>query len=567
MSYNLRSRKVTKTLTKRKGKTIEKIDKEEIYQSDEDEVDNLTESTITESSDEEEVQCDESTTLDSSSCDETLFDDTLDESLVQRIRGRTESLLEETLDGDYNGYMESPYLMGEWKSEIPDLNSEDEKKLDSELEDLISEMRRELPTIRDILNSDLSRTDKKECLYLLDLMKNSEPYDSIFNEHRKILMTKMKKKSKRQIELERLFKSEKSYETRILELDASDHIKTTLLHYLGNISTVQDSEQQSRKTKLEAMLELPYDKIVTPVFNDLKPHEFLQKASEQLDKELYGMDKVKRKFLSVLSKRIQALNDPNVSNKGCAICLAGPPGVGKTHISSVFAKCLGLPFYQITIGGAKDSSVLIGGDNQWVGASCGQIAYSLQQMKCSNGVLFIDEIDKVSNNGNEIYDALNHVIDFTSNHSFEDVYFREIKLDLSRMWFVLSMNDKNLLPSYVLDRLMVIDVDPYEYKEKLIIAKDFMLPKFLDIDGVTFSDEAMSSIIKMSHEKGVREISNIIEHICAKISMHVLMKDVKGFKHCELKKFSIPYIIKSSDVHTLTSDMKRGDGTPLKMYS
>lgn len=493
--------------------------------------------------------------------DDEDVDQSLADKIASRMRDRVKDIIEGELDGDYNGLLESPFLQGEWKNDVPELKSEEATKLDSDLKDILSEMRSDLPTIKDIIESDMTKNDKKECIYYLDLLKNADPYDPQFHDHRKFLQQKMKKKTKKQIELERLFRSEKSYESRILDLEADDEVKTTLLHYMSQISeNDNDSEQRSKKAKMDAFLSLPYNKVVTPLFDKHSPEEFIKHAAAELDKELYGMTTVKRAFLSILSERINNLSDPATKNKGCAICLAGPPGVGKTHISSVFAKCLGLPFFQMTIGGAKDSTAIIGADNQWVGASCGQIARALQNMNCSNGVLFIDEIDKVSGNGLEIYDALNHVIDFTSNSQFEDVYFREIKLDLSRMWFVLSMNAKDILPSYLLDRLLVINVDPYETKEKFKIAKHFMLPKINSVSeskGVTFSDEAIKSVILMSEKDGVREISKFLKHICAKISMHILMKDsVKQFEHCEIKNFTIPYVITSSDVHELTNDIR-----------
>lgn len=547
--------------------TDEECDEEET--PDETGEDEETPEETSEDCDEEEDD-DESDEEDDLDEDEEDEDDECDQSLADKIasrmRDRVKDIIEGELDGDYNGYLDSPYLNGEWKDDVPELKSEEATKLDTELKDILSEMRSDLPTVRDIIYSDMTKNDKKECIYYLDLMKNADPYDPQFHDHRKFLQQKMKKKTKKQVELERLFRSEKSFESRILDLEASDEIKTTLLHYMSQISEDDnDSEQRSKKAKMDAFLSLPYNKVVTPLFDQKSPDEFIKHAAAELDKELYGMKTVKRAFLSILSERINNMTptgtgDHETKNKGCAICLEGPPGVGKTHISSVFAKCLGLPFYQMTIGGAKDSTSIIGADNQWVGASCGQIAYALQKMGCSNGVLFIDEIDKVSGNGLEIYDALNHVIDFTSNSQFEDVYFREIKLDLSRMWFVLSMNAKDILPSYLLDRLLVINVDPYETKEKFKIAKNFMLPKLNVVSeskGVTFSDEAIKSVVLMSEKDGVREISKFLKHICAKISMHILMKDsVKQFEHCEIKNFTLPYVITSEDVHELTADIR-----------
>lgn len=482
-----------------------------------------------------------------------------DASLIKDITERMKERTTQMLFGREDGYLESAYLQGEWQDEVDFSDEEKLNKMNESLNKYLTEMKDEQPTMQNVMESDLPDDEKKECIYYLDILKNSDPYSETFFDIQTHLKDKLKKKSESELKLQQLFKKKEKMEDRVMALDASDEIKTTILHLISTLGSVQDSEYKNKKDKIEVMLSLPFNKKITPLSQNIKACEFIKAASDKLDQELYGMEIVKRKFLSVLSDRLSV----GGKYKGCAIALSGPPGVGKTHISRVFANCLGLPFYQITIGGAKDNTILTGSDNSWVGATPGQIVNSLIKMQCSNGVLFIDEIDKVSERGMEIFNTLNHIIDFSSNMEFEDNYLRQIKLDLSKMWFVLSMNDKQLLPKYLLDRLLVIEVDPYEFCEKKIIAKNFMIPRKFNNDQITFSDESINSIIGLSTEKGVREISNIIDHICSKINMHILMKDdIKTFKHCELKNFKLPYTITGYDIAILTKDMKNNCNLP-----
>lgn len=469
------------------------------------------------------------------------------ENLKSKITEKLKDAFEDVLDDEEystNGYLEGEYLEGDWKDDVEFENEDEEIWLEEELQSIIEEMKEDIPNVKKILKSNIPSKYKKDCIYYLDLVKNTDSHDPVFIEVRDKLISLYKKKT-----------PDVDYQNQIEHLEASDTVKENLYKMLSDIETsdVEDSDTQSKKLKLTRFLELPYNKTTDPLYKKLSHSEFLLRASKLLDEKIYGMDNIKQILISVMSDSIVASK-----YKGCVIGLNGPPGVGKTIISKVFAECLGLPFQQITVGGSKDASVLIGSDNVWSGSSPGQIAQSLINMKCSNGVLLIDEIDKVSEHGLEIFNKLNHILDFETNMHCEDSYFREIPLDLSKIWFVVSMNDVSLLPSYLKDRITIVNVNPYTSSDKMVICKDFMLPKFISSNDISFTDEAIRTIVNISKEKGVRDMQNIIRHIGRKLNLHVIMKDnVANFKYCDIKDFKLPFVVTPHTVQILIKDLNQ----------
>lgn len=447
-------------------------------------------------------------------------------------------------------YLASHYLTEGWKEE---LEQDDIDKIEEELNKLIQEMRSDIPTMKDVIHSELSKEDKKDLIYSMDLLKDLDPNEVDHYE----LLQEIRAKLNSNSELKFGLKLKDEYEQEILNLNTNEETKKEIYKFYIDMKNCHPDEYKSKMIKLRIFLTLPFNTSCKIGYEKKDHFKFIQECTTKLDAELYGMDIVKKKFLTVLSNKMLDGN-----SKGCAIALRGPPGVGKTHISRVFANCLGLPFHQITIGGARDGTILTGSDNHWVGSSHGQIADALIKMKCNNGVIFIDEIDKAETM--QVFNIINHLIDFTSNCEFEDNFLREIKLDLSKIWFVLSLNDSELLPKYVSDRMDFIDVPPYEKSEKFEICKNFFIPKFMKNNQISFTDDAIQTIVDKTREEGVREISHMVSTICSKLNLNLILN--KGtHKYADIPDMKLPFIVNSKIVHLLLSDKKSNRNDPPAM--
>ena len=275
------------------------------------------------------------------------------------------------------------------------------------------------------------------------------------------------------------------------------------------------------------------------------------------------MDKIKEQIMLFLNTK---LNNPKM--KGCSLGLVGPPGVGKTTIAKCLSKCLDWPFQQISFGGVQDPAFLKGHDYTYVGAKPGEIALCMQRMKYKNGILFFDEYEKIGNN-NDINSFLLHITDFQQNNEYHDSYFAEIDIDLSKLWFIYSMNS---LPkdSALRDRIFSIEVPGYSLKEKVNILCNYTLPKMLKNIGLKENDMTLS--LKVSEffikkidkgEEGIRNIENKTKELINKI--HFLVNhqnkkgNLKGFECVSFKcstKLEYPLEIKNEIIDDLFNNEK-----------
>jgi ATP-dependent Lon protease len=237
----------------------------------------------------------------------------------------------------------------------------------------------------------------------------------------------------------------------------------------------------------------------------------------KMDKELYGMKYVKEQLMVLLNSK---LRNPDMT--GCSIGLVGSPGVGKTSIAKCLAKLLDYPFEQIQFGGVTSADFLRGHDYTYVGACPGEIVKCLSRMKYKNGILFLDEFDKISES-KEIVSSLLHITDPVHNTEFVDNFISPIKVDLSKLWFIYSMNklpENNALQ----DRIFAIHVPGYTQYEKVRIVIDHIFPKSLKNIGHHPSDIRVSIKIAMylihkidTGEEGVRTLEKYIKDIVSKI--------------------------------------------------
>ena len=277
------------------------------------------------------------------------------------------------------------------------------------------------------------------------------------------------------------------------------------------------------RTYIETMLEMPWDKMC-------EEHQDIGYAKEILEEDHYGLEKVKKRVLEFLAVRA-------LTKKGNApiLCLAGPPGTGKTSIARSLARALKKPYVRISLGGVRDEAEIRGHRKTYVGAMPGRIANGLRQAGVKNPLILLDEIDKVSNDyKGDTFSALLEVLDSEQNHKFRDHYL-EVPADLSEVLFVTTANTLQTIPRPLLDRMEVIEVSSYTENEKMHIATEHLIPKQLKKHGLrteqlTISRKALWKMARSyTKEAGVRQLERKIGDICRKSAREIL----------EMKKSSI----------------------------
>lgn len=292
--------------------------------------------------------------------------------------------------------------------------------------------------------------------------------------------------------------TEEAYEKAIRELNSYEKLPPS------------SPESNIARNYLELICSLPWETYT-------EENSDIEKAQEILDRDHYGMEKVKERIIEQL-----AVINRSGNPQGSILCLHGAPGVGKTSVAKSIAEATGRKYARLSLGGMKDESELRGHRKTYVGAMPGRIVNALRQVQSSNPLILLDEIDKIgADYKGDPASALLEILDSEQNVSFRDNYL-EVGLDLSKVLFIATANDTSTIPSPLLDRLEVIELSSYTYEEKFNIAKKHLIPKQLKkhlIDSKTFkiSDKALAAIINFyTRESGVRKIEREIAKLCRK---------------------------------------------------
>ena len=305
------------------------------------------------------------------------------------------------------------------------------------------------------------------------------------------------------------------YISKITELKTTEENRDKLLKEADKLSKISSSSQEAFviRNYLDTCLSLPWGKFT-------KDKISIKKSSSILEKDHYGLKKVKERILEFLA--VHALN-PDI--KGQIICLVGPPGIGKTSIGRSIAKAMGRNYVRVSLGGVRDEADIRGHRKTYVGAMPGRIITAMQQAGSSNPLILFDEIDKLcSDIKGDPSSAMLEVLDNEQNYAFRDHYI-ELPFDLSKAVFITTANTTSTIPQPLLDRMEIIELTSYTAEEKFHIAKKHLIPKQLKEHGLKSSqlkieDNAIHSIIAhYTKEAGVRNLERYIASLCRKAGL------------------------------------------------
>ena len=361
------------------------------------------------------------------------------------------------------------------------------------------------------------------------------------------------------------FDAQLALKYKILSLSTSPENKSVIYRRYEELLSLDTTNDEYGKLKhwLKWATEIPHDIINNHKVDNITT--FIKNASEKLNKELYGMEKIKEQILLFLSAKIM---NPNMKRSNLG--LVGPPGVGKTAIARMIANLLDSGFEQISFGGVDKADFLKGHEYTYVGAQPGEIVKCLKRMGHKNGIIFLDELDKAAEHP-DISAALLHLVDQSQNYDFRDNFLGEISIDLSHIWYIGSMN---LRPSdeALADRWWIIDVGGYTTKDKTKIVKDYLLPKALtninmDKSSVYFNDKSVVYFIdkvSSSSDKGVRTIQKAILDLINKIHFIITHQNEEGklpfLTSFNLNtKINLPLLLEKSTIDKLTENKKLSD--------
>lgn len=418
-------------------------------------------------------------------------------------------------DDDYNP---DNYFYESTKDRLT--NEKDKKKL-KEIEKKIEE--RDIGLI-DIMKID-HLTDDEYIWFVehIQILRNTDKYTEDYYRIKNKIYNRYKNLDKN-FKLKKLSDNEADTDivTQIYNSNHSDYIKSILYKKYLLLDDLDKSEEYFKIVDwINIVLDLP-TKIKTPNIKKSSVNNKLIKLKKCLDKKIYGLNNVKEKIIEAYCSM---LTNPNY--KKDIITLVGPPGTGKTALGEAIANALNQPFSQISFGSIKDPHSLTGFPSTYVGSQPGQFVNILKNTKKLNSVILLDEVDKIpeSTEGYSISSVLLHVLDKTQNNNFRDMYMPEIPIDLSNIFFILSMNNDKLVNKILRDRLYIIKIDGYTLNEKIIIGKKYILPRILSElkfkeDDLEIDDIIMRYIIEKNiTDKGVRSLERDITTICEKINV------------------------------------------------
>ncbi len=313
----------------------------------------------------------------------------------------------------------------------------------------------------------------------------------------------------------------KSLKERAKEKDWPEEVAVHFKKELDKIARMNPSaaEYPVAMSYAELLVDLPWNEVTEDNFD-------LKNAAEVLDKEHYGLDKVKDRILEYLAVR-KLKNDL----KGPILCLYGPPGVGKTSLGKSIAEALGRQYVRMSLGGVHDEAEIRGHRKTYIGAMPGKVIQNIKRAKSSNPVFILDEIDKVSSDfRGDPSSALLEVLDPEQNTAFKDNYV-EVDYDLSKVLFIATANSLDTIQPALRDRMEIVEINGYTQEEKVEIAKKHLIPKQREEHGlkeedIAFDLKAVQKVINdYTRESGVRNLERKIAALCRNVAKSIAMEE------------------------------------------
>ncbi|WP_375318138.1 endopeptidase La [Spiroplasma endosymbiont of Virgichneumon dumeticola] len=314
----------------------------------------------------------------------------------------------------------------------------------------------------------------------------------------------------------------KRYLERLETENFPEAIKTRVKEEIGRYEDMPQASSESNiiRTYIDWMMNLPW-------FEKNKEKFDLINAKKILDKYHYGLEKVKERIIEYLAVKKMAKSMP-----GQIICLVGPPGVGKTSLAKSIAEAMGRTFVKVSLGGVKDESEIRGHRKTYIGAMPGRIIQGMKRAKVVNPLFLLDEIDKMSSDyRGDPASAMLEVLDPEQNANFSDHYIEE-NYDLSQVVFLATANYMEGIPEPLKDRMEIIELSSYTELEKLEIAKKYLIPRVIEITGLTnkllkFKPNSIEEMIKYyTRESGVRQLERLLNKVARKFIVKLLNKQI-----------------------------------------
>lgn len=341
------------------------------------------------------------------------------------------------------------------------------------------------------------------------------------------------------------------YKEQMSKLKMPQNVAEKINKELGRLAKMPPMTPEGAviRTYIDSLLALPWGKFTKDNFD-------IDKAQAVLDKDHYGLKKVKERILEYLA--VRALSK---STRGPILCLVGPPGVGKTSLASSIAKAIKRKFTRVSLGGVRDEAEIRGHRRTYIGSMPGRIIHGMQTCGCMNPVFLLDEIDKMASDfRGDPASALLEVLDPEQNNSFSD-HFIEFPFDLSHVFWIVTANAVDTIPPALLDRLEIIQLSSYTDEEKVKIAQLHLLPKELKLNGlekykVSVSEKAIRRVIHdYTREAGVRNLERKLAGICRKVAFKIVKGKSKGAQVTEknLEKYLGPVIYLDDDISLKSS--------------
>ena len=336
------------------------------------------------------------------------------------------------------------------------------------------------------------------------------------------------------------------YKKQMSELDLPAEVVEKINKELDRLYKMPPMMAESAviRNYIDVLLSLPWGKFTEDNFD-------LEVAAKVLDKDHYGLEKVKERILEYLA--VRALTK---QSKGPILCLVGPPGVGKTSLAHSVARAIERKFTRVSLGGVRDEAEIRGHRRTYIGAMPGRIIHGMQTCGCMNPVFLLDEIDKMASDfRGDPASALLEVLDPEQNNTFSDHYI-EFPFDLSHVFWIVTANTVETIPPALLDRMEVIQLTSYTEDEKVKIGELHLLPKERQAHGLTaktlnITETALRHVIReYTREAGVRNLERKIAAVCRKTAHRIVTKQVKSAKVTEknLTKYLGPVIFLESDL-------------------